>query len=202
MVRMPRRCAVRMMRQAISPRLAMRTEGSMRDLGEHEGRAGVGRQGWFVTSMSSRGALEARPGMAARSSRRVGLDAHGDDAVGVADGLAALDLVDVLHAFHNLAPGRVLLVEEAGVVEADEELRIRRVRRLRARHGADAADVRLGIELGLEVRQVGAAGPGAVRAAGLGHEALDDAVEGDAVVEALAGKRLDALDVAGREVGA
>src|SRR5207253_11174290 len=53
---------------------------------------------------------------------RIRHDAHGDDAVGVADGLAALDPVDVLHAFHDLAPDRVLLVEEAGVVEADEEL--------------------------------------------------------------------------------
>ena len=38
--------------------------------------------------------------------------------------------------------------------------------------------------------------------AGLGHEAVDDAVEDDAVVEAFARERLDALDVAGGEVGA
>ena len=70
-----------------------------------------------------------------------------------------------------------------------------------ARHGAHAAHVRLGVELGVEVAELGAAGAGAVRAAGLGHEALDDAVEDDAVVEAFARQRLDALDVLGREIG-
>ena len=44
-------------------------------------------------------------------------------------------------------------------------------------------------------------GAGAVRAAGLGHEALDHAVEGDAVIKALAGERLDALHMAGSEIG-
>ena len=41
-----------------------------------------------------------------------------------------------------------------------------------------------------------------MRAAGLRHEAVDHAVEHDAVVEALLHQRLDALDVLGREVGA
>src|SRR5262249_54806085 len=48
---------------------------------------------------------------------------------------------------------------------------------------------------------VRAAGAGAVRAAGLRHEALDDAVEYDPVVEALAHQRLDALDMLRREIG-
>ena len=46
------------------------------------------------------------------------------DLVGIAHGLAALDLVDVLHAGDDLAPRGVLLVKETRVVEADEELRI------------------------------------------------------------------------------
>src|SRR5690606_19603667 len=37
--------------------------------------------------------------------------------------------------------------------------------------------------------------------AGLGHEAVDDAVEGDVVVFAAAHQRLDLLDVPGRDVG-
>jgi len=39
-------------------------------------------------------------------------------------------------------------------------------------------------------------------AAGLGHEAVDHAVELDAVVKALPGQRLEALDMVWREVGA
>src|SRR4029077_3412465 len=39
-----------------------------------------------------------------------------DDLVGPAHRLAALDLVDVLHAFDHLAPHRVLVVEEGRIV--------------------------------------------------------------------------------------
>ena len=62
--------------------------------------------------------------------------------------------------------------------------------------------MRLGVELGRQVRVLRAAGAGALGAAGLRHEAVDDAMEDDAVVEALARQLLDALDVLGREVGA
>ena len=51
-----------------------------------------------------------------------------DDLVGIAHRLAALDLVDVLHALDHLAPGGVLAVEEGRVVEADEELAVAGVR--------------------------------------------------------------------------
>src|SRR5262249_6212567 len=107
------------------------------------------------------------------------------DPVGVLHGLAALDLVQVFHALNHLAPHSVLLVEEPGIVEADEELAVGAVGVLRARHGAHAAHVRLGIELGGEVGIARAAGAGALGAAGLGHEAVDDAVEDNAVVETL-----------------
>ena len=70
-----------------------------------------------------------------------------------------------------------------------------------AGHRADAAHMRLGVELGLQVRIARAAGAGAVRAADLRHEAVDDAMEDDAVIEALAGEQLDALDMAGSEIG-
>ena len=61
--------------------------------------------------------------------------------------------------------------------------------------------MRLGVELGRQIRIVRSAGAGAVRAAGLRHEAVDDAVEHDPVVEALADQLLDARDVLRREVG-
>ena len=39
-----------------------------------------------------------------------------------------LDLIDDVHARGHLADDRILAVKEGGVVEADEELRIRRIR--------------------------------------------------------------------------
>ena len=49
------------------------------------------------------------------------------DLVGILHRLAALDLVDILHAFDNFAPDRILLVEKACIVKADKELRIRTI---------------------------------------------------------------------------
>src|SRR5712664_890179 len=57
------------------------------------------------------------------------------------------------------------------------------------------------VELGLEFL-AGAAGAGALRTAGLRHEALDHTVEYDAVVKSLAHEFLDPRDVAGRKIGA
>ena len=62
--------------------------------------------------------------------------------------------------------------------------------------------MRLAAELGLEVRKVGAAGAAAGRIAALRHEARNDTVKENAVVETAFGQRLDALDMAGREIGA
>ena len=61
--------------------------------------------------------------------------------------------------------------------------------------------MRLGVELGLEVRIFRSARAGAVRAAGLRHESVDDAVKHDAVVEFLGDELLDMRDMARREVG-
>src|SRR5580704_8021752 len=123
-----------------------------------------------------------------------------DDLVGVLHRLAALDLVDVLHARGHLAPHRVLLVEEGGVVEADEELAVAGIRAGRARHRGGAAHMRLVVEFGLELL-AGAAGAGALRTAGLRHETIDHAVEHDTVVEPLAHQLLDPGDVTGGKVG-
>src|SRR5690606_4847546 len=57
-------------------------------------------------------------------------------------------------------------------------------------------------ELGPEVGLAGAAGAGARRIAALCHEVVEDAVEGDAVVEALLDQFADARDVARGEIGA
>ena len=70
-----------------------------------------------------------------------------------------------------------------------------------AGHAERAALERRRGEFGLEVGQLGAAAAGAGRIAGLGHEAVDHAVEHDAVVEMLADQRLDLRHVVRREVG-
>src|SRR4029453_7792085 len=114
------------------------------------------------------------PGQAFSGSRAsLGVRRHprGDDAVGIDDGLAALDLVDVRHALGHLPPDGVLAVEKRRVGEADEELAVARIRVLRPRHGYGAAAMGLFVKLRLELL-ARAAGAGAVRAAGLRHEAV------------------------------
>src|SRR3984957_9144636 len=123
-----------------------------------------------------------------------------DDLVRVLHRLAALDLVDVLHALGHLAPHRVLVVEERGVVEADEELAVAGIRARRARHRGGAANMRFLAEFGLQLL-AGTAGSGALRTAGLGHETVDHAMEHDAVVKAFAHQFLDPRHVARRKVG-
>jgi hypothetical protein len=115
---------------------------------------------------------------------------------------AALDLVDMLHAGHDAAEHRIFAVHRHARHEHDVELAVGAVRLLGPRHRDGAAQVRQIVELGGQVRQVGRAVAGAQRIAALGHEAFDDAVEGEAVVEAAAGQRLDPLDMAGRVVRA
>ena len=114
--------------------------------------------------------------------------------------VALLDLVDGVHAGNHFAEERVLAGQRAAALVADEELRIRRIRRLRTGHAERADLVGRGRKFGGQVRQVGLAGAGAGRIAGLGHEAVDDAVKDDAVVEAFADQLLDVGDVVGREI--
>src|ERR1044072_7417353 len=61
-------------------------------------------------------------------SSRIRGHARLDDLVGILHRLAALDLVDVLHPRSDLAPHRILVVEEGCVVEADEELAVAGIR--------------------------------------------------------------------------
>ncbi len=82
----------------------------------------------------------------------------------------------------------------------------------RARHADRAACERNLGEFGRKVRQIGTAGAGhlglevlchvaVLDVAGLGHEAVDHAVEGDIVVGALLRQFLDARDVLRRNIG-
>src|SRR5271163_1769060 len=59
--------------------------------------------------------------------------------------------------------------------------------------------MRLGLELGLEIWIFRPAGPVSLRAASLGHEAVDHPVKDDAVIETLGDEALDMRDMARRE---
>src|SRR5690606_30702614 len=113
--------------------------------------------------------------------------------------------IDSFHAGSNLAEHRILAVEEARVRIGDEELRVERVRVLRAGSADDAALEAFRIELSLDIRKLRTAHAGALQieirgvflaefdVAGLGHETLDDAVENDIVVYTALGQGHDAL---------
>src|SRR6266436_4845138 len=82
----------------------------------------------------------------------VGRDLDLDHLVWVGDGArlagAFLDLVDELHAGHDLAPHGVLAIEEVAVLEADEELAAGAVGFAGPRHRYSAAHMLLAAELG------------------------------------------------------
>ena len=95
--------------------------------------------------------------------------------------------------------------------EHQEELAVGAVGVLRPGHAHHAAGEGFGGELGRQIGQAGAAGAPAVAVAaraavfdiaGLGHEALDHAVEDHPVIGPGFGQRDHPLDVEGREVGA
>src|SRR2546423_11702937 len=88
--------------------------------------------------------------------------------VGLGRRVAFGDLVDVLHAFHHLAPERVLAGQAAAAVtEADEELAVGAVGIGSARRADAAALVDLGGELGRQIGIARAAGTDALGIAGL-----------------------------------
>ena len=94
----------------------------------------------------------------------------------------------------------VLPIEETGIAVADKKLATGAVGVGGASHGEHTAHVRLLVELGIElVSGITGAGHAAcaffgVRAAALDHEALDDAVEGRAIIETVTGKFFEVLD--------
>ena len=92
---------------------------------------------------------------------------------------------------HRLAKGGIGAVQVRGGAHHQEELGTGGVIGLRARHGDDAGHVLDVVlleavfgELALD-HVAGAAAAGALRVAALQHEAVDDAVENQAVIEAL-----------------
>ena len=101
------------------------------------------------------------------------------------------DDVDHVHALDDLAEGGVLAVEVGGLVVHDEELAARRIGHHGACHGEDAAimlEVVLAEAVVLELALdpvARAAHAGALGVAALDHEAGDDPVEDEPVVEAL-----------------
>src|SRR5207247_7686364 len=118
-----------------------------------------------------------------------------DDAIGVDNRLATLDLVDVSHALGHLTPNGVFAVEKRCIGKADEELAVAGVGRLRPRHRYGPSAVRLFVELRLELL-ARATRPGAVGTAGLRHKAFDHAMKDNDVVKALAHEILEARDLA------
>ena len=103
------------------------------------------------------------------------------------------DGVHYLHAAEHLAKGRVLAVQMRRVCVHDEKLAAGAVIGAGTRHGQHAARVLEGIvhvvgrELAFDLI-FRAAGAVAQRIAALNHKAGDDAVEGQAIVEALIDK--------------
>src|SRR5207247_1995842 len=107
--------------------------------------------------------------------------------------VALPDAVHVLHAARDLAEDRVAVVEVRLRAVGDVELRARGVRVLAAGHGERAAHVLVRVELGRN-GVARAPGAGALRAAALHDETGHDAVERQAVVEALPRQRDEVLD--------
>src|SRR3546814_529249 len=131
-------------------------------------------------------------------------DDLGGSAVG--GGVAPLvDLVDDLHAGHDVPEhrvGRGQLV--ATVSDGDEPLAAARVGLAGVGHGQGAGRVRVltGRQLvGDVVPGAPGAGRGADQIAGLVHDAGDDAVEGHAVVEVVAGEHHEVVDRFGDRLG-
>src|SRR5271169_4912560 len=98
----------------------------------HRTACNASRRAWWSSASSP--ICRPRP-----PESRVGLDPHRVDAIGIGDRLAALDLVDVVHALDHAAPDRVLAVEPGRVGKADEELAVAGIRILRPRHRDGAA---------------------------------------------------------------
>src|SRR5690606_2001693 len=146
---------------------------------------GRGRPGWRPAPPGSgvEGLVPVGHAVGLRRQRRV-------DVAFQLDGLdlvALLDRVDHFHAVGDLAEHGVLAVQPRARDMGDEELAAVGAR-ARVGHGEHAALVAQAV-VGLVLEAVaGAAGAGAVRAAALDHEVVDEAVEVQAVVEATPGQ--------------
>ena len=113
------------------------------------------------------------------------------------------DLVHDIHTLDDLAERGILAIEPRVIRVADEELAARGIRVAGTGHRDGSAHVRslvvhaVRAEFALDV-VAGAAGPGAKGAPALDHEALDDAMEGQSVIEAFLHELLEILGADGR----
>jgi hypothetical protein len=162
--------------------------------GRRPARAGV-EELRIVRGRGSSAAADFRRLSARLADRRL------DDLAGAGRRLALGQRVDVLHSALDLAPHGILPVEDARVVEADEELAVGAMRRLGARHRTGPADMRRLVELGHQIGLVAATHAGARRIAALRHEAGDHAVEHHPIIEPFLRQLGDPRDMAGREIG-
>ena len=117
------------------------------------------------------------------------------------------DLFQDVIPLDELAEGRVLAVEETGIAVADKELAAGRIGMVRARHGEDAAHVRLVVELRFDLMTRAARAPKmllgvvfGIGIAALNHEAFDDAVKRRAVIKAGLRELLEIFDMFGRDL--
>src|SRR5690606_31286115 len=113
----------------------------------------------------------------------------------VAIGIALLDGVHSLHAAQHLAPDGILSVEVRRAAQHDEELAVGTVRVLRASHSHYAALKVASRELRRQVGKIRTSHPGTCRIPSLSHEAVDNPVEDNPVVEAVPGEGANTLDM-------
>ena len=117
------------------------------------------------------------------------------------------ELFQHIIARDELAEAGILVIQKFSVPVAEEKLRTRGIRVRGARHRDYAADVRFFVKLSLNfVAWITGAGHAGLAGLGVGatpldHKALDDAVEGGAVVIAGAGKLFEILNGRGGDVG-
>ena len=115
-------------------------------------------------------------------------------------GLNIRDFLQHVVATDQLAEGGVLTVQKARVAMADEELAAGAVGSGGAGHGDDAGRVGALAEF-LRELVARVAGAVVVRVAPLHHEALDDAVEGEAVIKTHLGECYEVRDCFGGCIG-
>src|SRR5690242_14577898 len=138
--------------------------------------AGTGRDCTAAISSATANHKTGLPRRATSGSLDVGCDLHLHHLVRIGGRLALVDLVDDVHALHDVPDHGVLAVEEGGVGKADEELRVGGIDAVAAPGHADHAALEgRGGKLLLQHRILRAAGAVEFFAvAGLRHEAVDD----------------------------
>ena len=105
-----------------------------------------------------------------------------------------------MHARCHAAKDRIFIIQVKTRLKADEELAVRGIGFVRARHRHRAAQMRNAVKFSLEVRKLRTTLACARWIARLCHESVNHAVKDDAIVKTLPGECFDTLDM-GRGVG-